>query len=62
MLKDFEAKFRARFPNYESPWEKKRKVWKDFTAKLEATYSKYPRKMPVKRLEYLPTGGARFVE
>ena len=69
MLKDFEARFKAKFPDYESPWEKRRKAWKDFRAKLEATYAKYPagraykkKEEPVRYIEYLPSGGARFVE
>ena len=62
MLRDFENKYRAKNPQYESPWEKRRKAWKDFTKKLEATYSRYPRSMPVVKLRYLPSGGAEIVK
>lgn len=62
MLRDFEHEYRYRHPEYESPWESRRKKWRDFVSKLEATYSKYPRKMPVKKLRYLPEGGAEVVK
>lgn len=62
MLRDFEHTYRAKFPDYQSPWERRRKAWRNFVAKLEATYEKYPRKMPRIKLEYLPEGGARIVE
>ena len=62
MLRDFEDKYRAKHPDYESPWEKRRKAWKDFVGKLERTYQKYPRKMPSVKLRYLPEGGAEIVK
>ena len=40
MLRAFEHTYKAKFPDYESPWRKKRKNWKDFVAKLEHTYQK----------------------
>lgn len=61
MLRDFEDRYRAKHPSYTSPWEKRRKAWKDFVAKLERTYEKYPRKMPVVKLQYIKTGGAEIV-
>lgn len=42
MFRDFEFKFKSKHPEYESPWEKRRKNWKDFVAKIEKTYDKYP--------------------
>jgi len=62
MLRDFEEKYRAKNPAYESPWEKRRKDWKSFVGKLERTYEKYPRKMPVTKIRYRPEGGAEIVE
>lgn len=62
MLRDFEDRYRAKNPDYSSPWEKRRKAWKDFVGKLERTYEKYPRKMPVVKLKYLETGGAEIVK
>jgi len=62
MLRDFEDKYRAKNPQYESPWEKRRKAWKDFVGKLERTYERYPKKMPVVKLRYLPTGGAEIAK
>jgi len=37
MLHDFEDRYRAKYPAYESPWEKKRRVWVDFVARIERT-------------------------
>lgn len=62
MLRNFEYTYRLKHPEYESPWEKRRKAWKDFIEKLDRTYEKYPRKMPTRRLRYLPEGGAEIVE
>lgn len=62
MLRDFEHNYRAKHPDYSSPWEKRRRAWKDFVSKLDATYERYPRKMPVVKLRYLPEGGAEIVE
>lgn len=61
MLRDFEDRYRAQNPEYESPWQARRKAWRDFVTKLEATYSKYPRRMPVPRLRYRPEGGAEII-
>lgn len=35
MLHDFEDRYRAKNPSYESPWEKRRRAWGDFMAKIE---------------------------
>ena len=46
MLRDFEDRYRAKYPAYESPWEKRRRSWTDFLAKIEqtiATQSRYRR-------------------
>lgn len=37
MLRDYEDRFRARNPEYESPWEPRGKKLRDFIAKLERT-------------------------
>lgn len=62
MLREFERDYRYKHPEYESPWEKRRKTWRDFVNKLDRTYEKYPRKMPVVKLRYLPEGGAEIAE
>lgn len=62
MLRDFEDKYRAKHPEYQSPWEKRRRAWKDFVSKLERTYQRYPKMMPVVNLRYLPTGGAEITK
>lgn len=62
MLKDFEHTYRLKHPEYESPWEKRRRAWKDFITKLDRTYEKYPRKMPAVKIRYKPEGGAEIVE
>lgn len=62
MLRDFESKFRAKHPEYESPWEKRRRSWRDFVNKLEKTYQKYPKGMPEVKLRYKPEGGAEIIE
>ena len=36
MLRDFEDRWRAKQPIYESPWESRWKRWSDFIAKTEA--------------------------
>jgi len=64
MLKDAEKEFKYKHPAYDSPWQKRRKQWRDFVAKLEATYEKYPKggiygkKKPTTRIRYKPEGGA----
>jgi hypothetical protein len=40
MLKDFERGYKARHPEYVSPWEKKQKNMPDFLEKIERTYEK----------------------
>ena len=67
MLKDAEREFKYKHPAYDSPWEKRQKDWKNFIAKIDATYEKYPKgraygkkKAPVK-LRYKPEGGAEIV-
>jgi hypothetical protein len=68
MMRDFEFKYKNKHPEYESPWEKRRKKWKDFVKKIENTYSKYPagasygKKKNAQRIRYLPQGGAELVE
>lgn len=37
MFRDYEEKFKAKYPEYESPWMKKYRNWKDFLAKIERT-------------------------
>ena len=37
MLHDFEDRYRAKNPAYESPWEKRRRSLVDFMAKIEQT-------------------------
>ena len=64
MLKDTERIYKLNHPSYDSPWEKRRKAWQDFTRKLEKTYEdrKYPKSMPVVKIRYKPEGGAEIVE
>jgi len=40
MLRSYEDKYKAKQPQYESPWKKRRKGWKDFIAKYERTVKK----------------------
>ena len=68
MLKDKEKTYKLKHPEYDSPWEKRQRQWRDFIAKIDRTYEKYPRgraygkrKPPVK-LRYLPEGGAVIEE
>lgn len=35
MLRDFEEKYRGKNPNYKSPWEKRKKSWKQFVSTVE---------------------------
>ena len=62
MLRDFAAKYKAKHPEYDSPWEKRQRDFKNFMRKVDKTILKYPRSMPVVKLEYLPGGGARVIE
>ena len=64
MLKDKEKTYKLKHPEYDSPWEKRQKDWRDFIAKIDKTYERYPsgraygkKKSPV-RLRYKPEGGA----
>jgi len=61
MLKEAERQFKYKHPAYESPWEKRQKDWRNFIAKIDATYEKYPKKMPKVKLRYKPEGGAEIV-
>ena len=36
-LRDYEDRWRAKNPSYESPWEKRRRSWRDFLARIEKT-------------------------
>jgi len=68
MLKAKEREYKYKHPAYESPWEKKHKSPADISAKLDATYEKYPRgktytkRQQPRRIEHLPEGGARFID
>lgn len=42
MLKDVKERYRNRKPSYESPWEKRRKRWKEFSAKIDREYDRNP--------------------
>ena len=67
MLKDAERAYKYKQPQYVSPWEKRQKQWRDFIAKIDATYEKYPkgrvygRRKPSVRLRYKPEGGAEII-
>lgn len=64
MLKDAERVYKYKQPQYESPWEKRQKDFREFINKIDRTYEKYPKsygKKPVK-LKYLPEGGAVIEE
>ena len=37
LLHDFEDRYRSKNPAYESPWEKRRRSWGDFLARIEKT-------------------------
>lgn len=67
MVKDKEFDYKRKHPEYESPWEKRRKQFKDFLAKIERVYDeKYPKgygkEWADKELRYLPGGGAELVD
>ena len=40
MLRDYEDRWRAKQPEYTSPWEARYRKWKDFYSKLERTMAK----------------------
>ena len=40
MLRDYEDRWRAKQPEYTSPWEARMRKWKDFYTKLERTMQK----------------------
>lgn len=40
MIRDYEHRFRARFPQYESPWEKRTRSRGNFIAKAERTIAR----------------------
>lgn len=40
MLRDYEDRWRARQPEYTSPWQARYRKWKDFYTKLERTRQK----------------------
>lgn len=40
MLRDYEDKWKAKQPQYTSPWQKRWRNWKDFLAKAERTIAK----------------------
>lgn len=43
MLKTKEEEYRARNEDYESPWQKRQKRWRDFLGNVETKADKYPR-------------------
>jgi len=67
MLKDAEREFKYKTPSYQSPWEKRQKQWRDFIAKIDRTYEKYPKGRAYGKgaktikLRYKPEGGAEIV-
>jgi hypothetical protein len=40
MFRDHGEKYKARHPEYDSPWEKSQKDWRDFQKKVERTLAK----------------------
>lgn len=40
MLRDYEDKFKAKTPQYDSPWQKKQKGFRDYMSKVERTIAK----------------------
>lgn len=62
MLKDAEKRYRDRKPEYESPWEGRRRRWKDFLRQIEREYEgDYPKKKG-KGKELRGATGDRWVE
>lgn len=43
MLRAWEDRFKEKYPEYESPWQKKKRVRKDFIEKFDRGEQKYPR-------------------
>jgi len=43
-LRDYEDRWRARNPAYESPWEKRRRSWRDFLVRIENTIASQRRR------------------
>lgn len=71
MLKAKEKDWKYKHPEYESPWEKRQgrqRTSEEISAKIDRTAEKYPKgrtyakRQPQRRIEYLPGGGARFVD
>ena len=62
MLRAFEHAYRAKHPDYESPWQKRRRGWRKFLRQVEDEYLKYPKRMPRVRIRYKPEGGAEIVK
>ena len=65
MLKQAEKEYKYKHPEYDSPWEKRQKQWRDFIAKIDRAYEgKYPKGYGRKlvKLRYLPEGGAEIEE
>lgn len=42
MIKEVKDRYRNRKPEYESPWEKRRKRWREFSAKIDKEYDRNP--------------------
>ena len=43
MLRDYEDRYKDKHPEYNSPWVKKQKGWRDFTSKFDRGLEKYER-------------------
>jgi hypothetical protein len=40
MLRDFQDRYKQKHPEYDSPWEKRGRAWKDFQARIERTLAR----------------------
>jgi hypothetical protein len=40
MLRDFGDRWRNKYPQYDSPWEKRQRNWRDFQARIEKTLAR----------------------
>jgi len=40
MLRDFQDKFKDKNPQYDSPWEKRQRNWRDFQSRIEKTLAR----------------------
>jgi len=40
MLRDLQDKFKDKNPQYDSPWEKRQRNWRDFQARIEKTLAR----------------------